>query len=205
MSKRSWRSSCRSQVVPQLSPTAFDERYLLAKAIPRQRSPTCRTDGVDTLSVWLLPRLGQWREEPFLDSGYARNRMGGAAQDGCKVHGAGVVDDDVRACAKGIDQLAIDEAANIRVIDSVGPGVSRCCDDLDLVGSGEKFSELRYVRVLFGAPLRSDVNGDERRGRCRKLLLVKTFNTLPGNGCDRGPLTVAISKRKPAFRIRCIE
>ena len=106
--------------------------------------------------------------------------MGGATQDGCKVHGSGVVDDDVRACAKGIDQLAIDEAANIRVSDSVGQGVSRRCDDLDLADSGQEIYQFRYMGVLFGAPLRSDVNGDERRGWCRELLLVKTFNLSQG-------------------------
>ena len=73
---------------------------------------------------------GGW--EPLFDGGHACDGMRAAAKDCGEVHGAGVVDDDVRAGAKGVDELLIDETANVRLGDSSGEWVAGACDDLDL-------------------------------------------------------------------------
>lgn len=143
--------------------------------------------------------------EPLSDVGHACDWISAAAQDGREVHWAGVVDDDAGARAKGIDQFVIDETANIGLRDSGGERVFRSCDDLDLVDASKEIHQLRYMRVLSGAPLRSDVDCDEWRSWFGELLLVKTFYVFPGNGSDRGPRPIAVADWTPAFRIGRIE
>lgn len=137
--------------------------------------------------------------------GEMRDGMRLATEDGGKVHGARVVDDDVGAGAKGVDERVIDETAYFGLGDAVWERVGGSRDDLDLMGFGEKFSEFGDVRVLFGAPLGPDVNGDEGFGWGGKLLLVEAFDELPGNGCDRGPRAIAIANGKPTSRKGKIE
>jgi hypothetical protein len=87
--------------------------------------------------------------------------MGAAAQNGGQMHGAGVVDDDVSAGAESVNEFVIDEAVDVGLCDSCGEWVSWCCDYTNWVGFGEEVREFGDVGELFGAPLRSDVDGDE--------------------------------------------
>ena len=95
----------------------------------------------------------------ILDGRDARDAMRVATEDAGEVHRALVVDDNVGAGAKGVDELVIDETAHFGFGDAVWERVGGSCDDLDLMSFGEEFSEFGDVRVLFGAPLGPDVNG----------------------------------------------
>src|SRR5271156_4681591 len=101
------------------------------------------------------------------------------------------------ACPEGVHERLIDEAANIRLGDSSREWVSRRCDDLDATEAGEQIHQPRYMRILFRAPLRSNVHCDQRRSWPGRLLFVKALHLLPRDRGDRGPCAVAVSYRKP--------